>query len=137
MMTKRVLLCDDELHILRAAEIKLKRAGFEVVAAFNGEKGWQAIQEQRPDIVITDCQMPVLDGLALAKRIHDDPQLTSVPVVMLTAKGFELSSDELREQYGIIELMIKPFSPRQMVERVKQILDDLVTTETTNAVQTV
>jgi DNA-binding response OmpR family regulator len=135
-MTKRVLLCDDEPHILRAAEIKLKRSGFEVVTAFNGEKGWQAIQQERPDIVITDCQMPILDGLGLAKRIHEDPSLRAIPVVMLTAKGFELSGDELREKYGIIELMIKPFSPRQIVERVTQILDGPVAAVTTGAVPT-
>ena len=125
-MAKRILICDDEPHILRAAEIKFKRAGYEVVTTFNGESAWTAIQNARPDIVITDCQMPVLDGLGLARRIHDDPQLAGLPVIMLTAKGFELSRDELLENYGIVDLMVKPFSPRQLVEQVKWLLDEAV-----------
>ncbi|KKK62978.1 hypothetical protein LCGC14_2998950, partial [marine sediment metagenome] len=61
-MSKRVLLCDDEIHILRAAEFKLKRAGYEVQTAGDGQEGWEAIEAQKPDILITDCQMPRLGG---------------------------------------------------------------------------
>ena len=69
-MTKRILLCDDELHILRAAEFKFKRAGYDVVCASDGQEGWEQIQQCRPDIVVTDCQMPRLSGLGLAERIQ-------------------------------------------------------------------
>ncbi len=64
-MTKRILLCDDEIHILRAAEFKLKKAGYDVRIASDGQEAWEAIQRQKPDILITDCQMPRLDGLGL------------------------------------------------------------------------
>ncbi len=53
-----VLLCDDELHILRAAEFKLSRAGYEVQCAGDGQEGWEAIQRRKPDILVTDLQMP-------------------------------------------------------------------------------
>ena len=55
-MTKRILLCDDEIHILRAAEFKLKKAGYDVCIAGDGEAAWEAIQRQKPDVLITDCQ---------------------------------------------------------------------------------
>jgi two-component system alkaline phosphatase synthesis response regulator PhoP len=121
-MSKQILLCDDELHILRAAEFKFKRAGYDVVCASDGQEGWEQICQQRPDIVVTDCQMPRLSGLGLAERILHTPDTTGLPVIMLSAKGFELSPEELRSQYGIRELMGKPFSPRELFARVEAVL---------------
>ena len=121
-MTKRILLCDDELHILRAAEFKFKRAGYEVICADDGEEGWAKIQEALPDIVVTDCQMPRLSGLGLAERIKNSPATKDLPVIMLSAKGFELSSAELQVKYGIRCLMAKPFSPRELFATVESVL---------------
>jgi len=121
-MTKRILLCDDELHILRAAEFKFKRAGYDVVCANDGQEGWEIIEQGRPDIVVTDCQMPRLSGLGLAERIKNTPATASLPVIMLSAKGFELSPEELRSQFGIRCLMAKPFSPRELFARVEAVL---------------
>jgi two-component system alkaline phosphatase synthesis response regulator PhoP len=122
-MSQRVLLCDDELHILRAAEFKLKRSGYDVVCACDGEDGWEKIQEQCPDILVTDCQMPRLDGLGLAKRIRENAATSHLPVVMLTAKGFELSRNSLQEEYGIVTVLAKPFSPRELAKCVAQVLE--------------
>src|SRR5688572_23620648 len=94
-MAPRVLLVDDELHILRAAEFKLKRQGYEVVCALDGEEAWERIGESRPDIVVTDCQMPRLNGLELIERIRQTPDLADLPVIMVTAKGYELSRNDL------------------------------------------
>src|SRR5688500_1019550 len=99
-MPKRILLCDDELHILRAAEFKFKRAGYDVVCAADGQEGWEQIQVQRPDIVVTDCQMPRMNGLQLAQRIKEAPETGELPVIMLSGKGFELSPQELRDRFG-------------------------------------
>lgn len=121
-MPKRILLCDDELHILRAAEFKFKRAGYEVVCASDGQEGWEQIQAQRPDIVVTDCQMPRMNGLQLAQRIKETPETSDLPVIMLSGKGFELSQEELRERFGIHRLMAKPFSPRELYSEVEAVL---------------
>jgi DNA-binding response OmpR family regulator len=121
-MSKCILLCDDESHILRAAEFKFKRAGYDVVCANDGEEGWEQIQKARPDIVVTDCQMPRLSGLGLAQRIRETPETAELPVLMLSGKGFELSREELRETFGIQHLMAKPFSPRELFARVEAVL---------------
>jgi DNA-binding response OmpR family regulator len=121
-MGKRILLCDDEAHILRAAEFKFKRAGYDVFCAFDGQDGWEQVLEHRPDIVVTDCQMPRLNGLQLAERIHATPETSGLPVIMLSAKGFELSGAELRERFGIRALLAKPFSPRELYQRVEATL---------------
>ena len=121
-MPKRILLCDDEMHILRAAEFKFKRAGYDVVCASDGQEGWEQVLAQRPDIVVTDCQMPRLNGLQLAERIKGNRETSDLPVIMLSAKGFELSPQELRERFGIRCLMAKPFSPRELFARVEAVL---------------
>jgi len=121
-MSKRILLCDDEAHILRAAEFKFKRAGYEVVCAADGQEGWELVLEHRPDIVVTDCQMPRLNGLQLAEKMKQHPETSGIPVIMLSAKGFELSSDNIRDRYGIQALLAKPFSPRELFQRVEAAL---------------
>ena len=123
-MSRRILLCDDELHILKAAEFKFKRAGYDVVTAGDGEQAWEAIGQQLPDLLITDCQMPRMNGLQLAERVKNDPATCRLPVIMLSAKGFELSNDELRMRFGILALIAKPFSPRDLFERVEAILNE-------------
>jgi DNA-binding response OmpR family regulator len=123
-MPKRVLLCDDEIHILRAAEFKLKRAGYEVQIASDGQEGWEHIQAGPPEIVITDCQMPRLDGFGLVQRIRENPATRDLPVLMLTAKGFELSYRELAEKYKVKGLIAKPFSPRELLQTVNRLLGE-------------
>lgn len=119
---KRILLCDDEVHILRAAEFKFRRAGFEVVTAGDGEEAWQHIQQELPAIIVSDCQMPRLDGIGLARRIRSSPLTANVPIIMLTAKGYELSESKLRDELNIVALLAKPFSPRDLLARVEAIL---------------
>ena len=121
-MTKHVFLCDDEIAILRAAEFKLKVAGLHVRCASNGEDAWQEIERACPDLVVTDLQMPRLDGFGLCRRIRENPLTRHLPVSMLTAKGFELSPAESTEKYGIAKLMVKPFSPRELLRNVERIL---------------
>ncbi len=119
----RILLCDDEYPILRAAEFKLKRAGYEVVCGNDGQEGWESIQQQRPDLLVTDYQMPRMNGLELCERVRSDPRSHDLPIVMLTAKGFELSLDDIRRDHGVIALLSKPFSPRELLQLVDDILE--------------
>ena len=123
-MSHRILLADDELHILRAAEFKLRRQGYQVLTANDGEEAWQCLQQQPVDLLITDFQMPRLSGLELIARMRESPQFKSVPVFMLTAKGFELPHNELSEALGIREIMDKPFSPRELCDRVQVALSE-------------
>jgi DNA-binding response OmpR family regulator len=121
-MSKSVLLCDDEVYILRAAEIKFRHAGYDVRTANDGEQAWAALQEAKPDALVTDCQMPRLDGLGLLQRIREHPATADLPVLMLTGKGFELSREELAARWNVREVLSKPFSPRELVERVEEIV---------------
>jgi two-component system, OmpR family, alkaline phosphatase synthesis response regulator PhoP len=128
-MGKRILLCDDEIHILRAAEFKLKKAGYDVEITTDGEDAWDAVQNRKPDLLITDCQMPRLSGLELIGRLRDNPHTSDIRVFMLTAKGYELSHDQLFDRLGVLRVLAKPFSPRELLQDVNAVLQ----TETVNA----
>ncbi len=120
---KRVLLCDDEVHILRAAEIPLRHAGFEVVCATDGQAAWEEIQRQVPDILITDWQMPRLDGLGLIARCREYPFTRQLPILMLSGRIFQPDRVELTEKYGVLAVLSKPFSFREIVRYITQVLE--------------
>ena len=122
-MTKKILLCDDEVHILRAAEFKLKRAGYDVRCASDGQEGWEMIQADMPDIVVTDLQMPRMTGLDLARAVRDNEATRHLPILMLSAKGFEAEHTDQAKDCGIVGVLAKPFSPRELLKIVEQILE--------------
>lgn len=122
-MPKRILLCDDEIHIIKAAEIKFTRSGFEVRCASDGQMGWEIIEQWLPDILVTDCQMPRLNGIELCRRCREHEQTRELPIVMLTAKGYELPKEELCREFHLAAILPKPFSPRELVQTVERILE--------------
>jgi two-component system alkaline phosphatase synthesis response regulator PhoP len=121
-MSHCVLLCDDEIHILRASEFKFRRAGYEVICASDGQDAWEKIQERCPDLLITDCQMPRMDGFGLIEKLRENEATRDLPVLMLTAKGFEKGHLETADRLGVAKVVPKPFSPRQLLEYVETIL---------------
>ncbi len=121
-MAKKVLLCDDEIHILRAAEIRIGGAGYDVRIAHDGQQAWESILAGPPDVVVTDMHMPRCDGMELTDRIRSNPQVCDLPIIMLTARGFELPREELLEKWGVADILAKPFSPRQLLSLIDQLL---------------
>jgi len=121
-MNKKVLLCDDEIHILRAAEFKVSKSGYDVRIARDGQEAWEMIQQELPDVLVTDVQMPRMNGFELSERIRGDQSTKDLPILMLTAKGFELEHTELMNKWGIIDIVAKPFSPRELVRKIDQIV---------------
>jgi two-component system alkaline phosphatase synthesis response regulator PhoP len=128
-MTAKILLCDDEVHIVRAAEFKLARAGYEVRCAADGQEAWEAIERERPDLLITDLQMPRLGGLELIERLRQRSDTSHLPVIVLSAKGFELKPQELAEKWGVLAVVGKPFSPRELLRLVESALPTFVALE--------
>lgn len=121
-MSGRILLCDDEITILRAAAFKLVRSGYTVEEACDGEEAWTKILAAPPDVLVTDLQMPRLNGLELIARLRSHPELAGVRVILLTAKGYELPCQELCRQWDIDRILDKPFSPRELLLLVEQLI---------------
>jgi CheY-like chemotaxis protein len=117
-----ILAVDDEAHILHVVSLKLKNAGYEVLTAQDGEEGLAMAIEQRPDLVITDYQMPFMTGLELCLKLKENQTTTDIPALMLTARGFSLSQEDL-ERTNIGGVLSKPFSPREVLVRVQELLD--------------
>ena len=115
-MAIKVLAVDDEPNVLRLIEIKLSKAGFNVLTASDGEAGLKKAFDEKPDIVLLDVMMPKLDGYSVLEAIKT--QMDPAPIVlMLTAKGQE--SDVVRGlTTGADDYIIKPFAPRELVSRV-------------------
>ncbi len=121
-MADRIVVCDDEPFITHAISLKLTKAGFEVVTAANGQLGWKHIEQDPPALVITDLQMPELDGFGLCRLMRQNDQTRNIPVIMLTAKGFEIDHQQVMEELKLTAVMIKPFSPRELLELVQHSL---------------
>jgi DNA-binding response OmpR family regulator len=118
----RILVCDDDAHILHVVATKLRNGGFEVITAADGEEAWEAIVDNAPQLIITDYQMPGLSGLEICAKLRAHPELRQVPVILLTARGYTLDDAKLRES-KISGVMVKPFSPRDLLRNVREILD--------------
>ena len=120
-MNRSVLVVDDEANIVLSLEFLLKRAGYDVRVARNGEEAVKAVAERTPDLVILDVMMPTLDGYHVCETIRADPKLRSVRILMLTAKSRDVEREKALA-LGADDYITKPFSTRDLVERVKTIL---------------
>ena len=121
MTDKRVLVVDDEIHIVHVVAIKLRNNGYEVLTAENGEQAYEVASVEKPDIIVTDCQMPVMNGLELVEKLRSDDELKKIPVIMLTARSFDIGED-LKEQLDISECLSKPFSPKELLRYIEDVL---------------
>ncbi len=117
----KIVVADDEAHILHVVSMKLRNAGFEVLTAADGEEALDLIREERPDAVITDNQMPYMTGIELCHELRADESLRELGVIMLTARGFDITPEETREA-GIRCVLEKPFSPREVLQSVQELL---------------
>ncbi len=121
MAGKKVLVVDDEIHIVHVVAIKLRNNGFEVISAGDGEEGFKLACEEKPDIIITDFQMPIMTGLEMVQKLRDCEQTKDIPVIMLTARGFAIG-DEQKHNLQISECLSKPFSPKELLRDIEDIL---------------
>lgn len=121
-MSTRLVVCDDEVHITRTVSMKLSKAGYDVETASDGQAALEAIQRELPALVIIDCQMPRMGGIELCRRLREQPETANLPIILLTAKGFELDEAELKSELGLSHLICKPFSPRELLKTVQKTL---------------
>ena len=122
-MSHRIIVCDDEPHIVRAISLKFTRAGFEVHGAPDAETGLELLRRDPPALLITDYTMPGMNGAELVRCVRADATLANLPVIMLTARGIELEEDsDIAAELGLAAIYLKPFSPRELVMKACEIL---------------
>ncbi len=121
-MSAQLLLVDDEPGLREAVQAYLEDEGFSVQVASNANDGWDLLQQQHPDLVITDLMMPQVDGFEFLKRMREDPRFKVMPVVFLTARG--MTGDRIQGyQAGCDAYLSKPFDPDELVAIVRNLLD--------------
>lgn len=116
-----VVVADDAGDILALVQTALTRAGYEVVTAGDGEAALRLIRERRPALALLDVSMPKLDGLGVLVQVREDPSLAGLPVILLSALAQE-SDVERGYSLGASKYVRKPFSPRELVSIVGEIL---------------
>jgi len=120
-MAKTVLTVDDSASIRQMVSFTLKNSGYEVIEAADGMDGLEKAKKQSVQLVLTDQNMPRMDGLTLIKTLRELPQYKSVPILMLTTE----SSDAMKSQgraAGATGWLVKPFDPQKLIEVVKKVI---------------
>jgi DNA-binding response OmpR family regulator len=123
----RILVVDDEAHIVQVVALKFRNAGLEVETAGDGDEALAMLQRAQTDgtpfdLVVTDLQMPAMSGIELARAMSVQPALAGIPVLMLTARGHLLREGEA-DSANIARVVHKPFSPRGLLAEVIELLD--------------
>jgi two-component system alkaline phosphatase synthesis response regulator PhoP len=119
---RRVLVAEDNPAFSQVARFNLERAGYHVTLARNGREGWELLQKDRFDLVVTDEQMPEMNGRELCAKMRQTPVHMETPVIFLTAKKLELDARQLHEELGVARVFPKPFSPRELVDAIDEVL---------------
>lgn len=120
-MNKLIAVVDDEPDIAELVSVHLKKARFEVKTFLSGNKFYDFLSRHRPDLIILDLLLPDIDGLEICKDLKSNPELSEIPIIMLTAKGEEMDKI-LGLELGADDYVTKPFSPRELIARVKAVL---------------
>ncbi len=121
-MTKKVLIADDEPNIVISLEFLLRREGFEVLVAVDGEEALAKARAEKPDLVLLDVMMPKMNGFDVCQALRADPELAGMRVLMLTAKGRDT---EVSKGLGLgaDAYVTKPFSTKELVTQIRSLLD--------------
>ncbi len=119
MEKKRILIVDDEIELVKAIEIILKQAGYEVLTAYNGQVALEKAHKAKPDLVLLDIMMPGIDGIEVLRRLREGTDTTYIPVIMLTCKG-DSESIIGAHDLEIVDYIIKPFDSKKLLNLIKK-----------------
>mgnify|MGYP001575153053 FL=1 len=121
MADKKVLIVDDEIHIVHVVAIKLRNNGYEVISAGNGAEAFDLAMKEKPDIIVTDFQMPVMTGMELVEKLRQHGETKDIPVIVLTARSFAIPQEQ-QKKLQISGCLSKPFSPKELLGNIEDVL---------------
>jgi two-component system, cell cycle response regulator DivK len=120
-MTKRILVVEDQPDNRQIIRDMLAPTDYEITEAEDGQQALEAIAKQRPDLILMDIQLPIIDGYTATHQIKADPTLRSIPIIAVTS--YALSGEEKKARAaGCDDYVPKPFSPRQLLAKIRQYL---------------
>jgi DNA-binding response OmpR family regulator len=129
-MTTKVLIVDDEPHMLRVTELSIKRGGYDIVIGRNGREAVDLAIREKPGLIVMDVSMPEMDGLTALQHLKSIRETKSIPVIMLTVRGQAMTRLQA-ELAGAAVYLTKPFSPSQLLAEVRRLLEPPVAPDQT------
>ena len=120
-MSKLILAVEDQEDNMQILRDLLVNAGYEMIEAENGEEALAALEKQRPDLILMDIQIPIIDGYEVTRRIKANPALRSIPIIAVTSHALGEGEEKARAA-GCDDFVAKPYSPRQLLAKVRQYL---------------
>ena len=122
MIKKKILVVDDEPELVKAVQIRLTRAGYEVLSAYDGQEGLEKAKKETPDLILLDISMPEINGYQALQRLKGESQTKSIPVIMITANS-QLEDVARAINLGAEEYIVKPFDYIAMLGKIKKALE--------------
>ena len=119
----KVLVVDDESDIVSTIQYRLKFSEFDVITASNGKEGLEKAQKEKPDIVLLDINMPIMDGHEMLERLKSNPDLKDTPVIMLTAYSDKRDIVKASD-HGVADYVTKPFDFAELMEKISNALEN-------------
>ncbi len=120
----KILLVDDDPDFLEATRLVLESKPYQVIMALDGDEGLRKAREERPDLILLDVIMPVEDGFTVAERLKQDPQLSEIPILMLTSFSERVTETSIAQSRGLTleaeDYIDKPVSPEELLKRVER-----------------
>jgi DNA-binding response OmpR family regulator len=120
-MSQSILICDDDKLLIELIEFRLQAKGYAVLTAHDGEEALAKIHAEMPDLIVLDAMMPGIDGFALLAQLKNEPGLSHIPVIMLTARKGEKDIVSALEA-GAADYLVKPFIPDELLARIQKYL---------------
>ena len=118
-MTKLILVVEDQEDNMQILRDVLNSAGYEIVEATDGPKALSAMEDRRPDLILMDIQIPIIDGYEVTRRIKADPKTHSIPVIAVTSHALGEGEQKARSA-GCDDFVAKPYSPRQLIAKIRE-----------------
>lgn len=120
-MIGKILIVDDELNIRELVKFNLEKAGYKVLEAEDGQSAVSITRSERPDLIVLDIMLPGIDGLEICRIVKNSRETSAIPIIMLTAKNEEIDK-VIGLELGADDYLTKPFSPRELLARIKAVL---------------
>lgn len=121
-MKAKILVVDDEPDYISTIESRLEWCGYEVITAANGEEGLEKALDEKPDLILLDTNMPVMNGHEMLHRLRSNPNLKDIPTIMVTALC-EAQDIEIASSHGITDYVAKPFDFTELIEKISHAIE--------------
>jgi two-component system alkaline phosphatase synthesis response regulator PhoP len=121
-MAQKILVIDDEPHVVKIVESRLKVSGFEIIAAYGGKEGLEKAKQEKPDLILLDIIMPDIDGLEVLVRLRQDEDTKSIPVIMLSARGETDDIVKSITEGNAKDYIVKPYIAADFLKKINRAL---------------